>query len=280
MKEKPMATQTITTIYRFLTSIRLSFFLLLLLTADLCMGYICLHGNASFYEPMNTVGLIQWLTTYGFARPMLSAWFFILLVLLFCLVINTLVCTCDKLYHLGSTLHARLTGRRVWLTITAHLMHLAIVLLFAGYLISYTMSDIENSVTVMPGGKAVSFGSGLSFTLTKMDLTPYKHNRLDGFIGRYIDSDAHLIFNDGDNDTQQAVLSLNNPVSYWGYSFFLQRFNPRSAGEISPSKYIVIDIRRDPGTILTFTGMGAFILGLIGFIMLKTPFKTSRRKAI
>ena len=271
-----MVSSITTTIYHFLTSIRLSFILLLLLTADLSIGYICLHGNASFYEPMNAVGLRQWLTTYGIANPLLSGWFFILLFLLFCLVVNTLVCTCDKLYHLFSTLRARLAKKRLWLTLSIHLMHLAMVLLFAGYLISYTASNIQSSITVIPGDKATVFGSDLSFELARMELIPYRQNRINSYIGRYIDTDAHLIFRDG-TDTKQAVLSTNNPVSYRGYSFFLQRFNPILVKGMSSTQYIVVDIRRDPGVMLTFTGMGAFVAGLMGYIILRSRVRKHRR---
>ncbi len=79
------------------TSLRTAVVLFVLLTADLLIAWYCLVGNAIFYEPMNQIGLWRWLTTFGRDEPALSAWFVIFAVLLFLLVVNTLICTCDRL---------------------------------------------------------------------------------------------------------------------------------------------------------------------------------------
>jgi cytochrome c biogenesis protein ResB len=259
---------TFIALYHFLTSIRLSVVLLLFLTADLCFGYICLHGNSSFFNPMNETGIVQWLITYGVNRPATSAWFFILLFLLFCLIINTLVCTFDKLYKLFTTFRARYANSKNFqLTLAIHLMHLAIVLLFVGYLISYTTSTIHHSITVVPDIQMNIPGSTVSFKLTKMEMRPYTQNRMKSFVGHYIDAQTHLLLRNGEKK-KQAILSMNNPVFFQGYSFFLQRFNPRKKGGMGASQYVVIDIRRDHGIELTFAGMAAFILGLTTYILL------------
>lgn len=259
--------------YKFLIGLRLGVVLLLLITADLCLGYICLHGNSSFYEPMNEIGVIRWLQTYGLASPMYSAWFFILLGLLFCLVINTSLCTCDKLYHL---FYAHGKGRKhSALTLFIHLMHVAMVLLLVGYLISYTSGTIHNSLTLRPGGQLNVPGTDISMKLTAMDFVPYSGKRNESYIGRFIDASVHLTFC-APGIQEDKTLSINNPVSFGGYSFFLQRFNPRKKGGMNRNEYIIMDARRDPGAFLVFLGMSAFVVGFFGYIMLRSPLRLPR----
>lgn len=266
-------------IFRATASVRLSFYLLLLLTADLIVGYICLHGNSSFFEPMNHVGLRNWLTTYGMANPLLSGWFFVLLLLLFCLVVNTLVCTFDKLYQLFTTLGARISSNSFWLTITVHLMHLAMTMLLIGYLISYCFSTIHNSVTLLENPReATAVDEKLRMELSRIELILYTGDH-DSFTGRYLDARAHLVLRHG-NDCKSAVISINNPASFRGYSFFLQKFNPKYKSGTNMARYVVVDIRRDPGAGLTFAGMVLFIIALTGYLIFRTGIKPGRRNSI
>lgn len=266
----------ITKIYTFLISLRFSVVLLIALTLDLSIGYIFLHGNASFYEPMNEVGLRQWLQSYGLSNPQLSSWFFVLLFLLFCLVINTLLCTFDKLYHLFTTSRNVQKGRTFKLTLFIHLMHVAMVILLAGYLISYTTATIYNSITLRSGGSHEISDTGITLELTDMELIPYTGKRNESYAGRYLDTQAHLKLS-RNGETVERVMSFNNPVFFGGYSFFLQRFNPRQEGGMSAVRYIVLDVRHDPGVKLTFFGMAAFVVGFCGYVWLQNRPRKIRR---
>ena len=263
-------------VYRFLISLRFSIVLLVLLTVDLSAGYLFLFGNASFYEPMNEVGLRQWLMTYGVSDPLLLSWFFVLLILLFCLVVNTLLCTCDKLYHLFTSSRKNYRGRGFRLTLFIHLMHVAMVLLLAGYLISYTSGTIYNKITLRSGGSYEVYNTGITIELAGMEMVPYTGGRSESFKDRYLDAQAFLRLSARD-ETVEKVMSLNNPVFYGGYSFFLQRFNPMYQGGMSAVEYIVLDVRRDPGVRFTFAGMAVFVFGFCGYLWLQNrPAKIRR----
>jgi len=106
-------------------------------------------------------------------------------------------------------------------------------------------------------------------------MQPYTQNRIESFVGRYIDARNHLILQEGE-EKKEAVLSMNSPVFFQGYSFFLQRFNPRKKGGMVASQYVVIDIRRDRGVKLTFAGMAAFILGLTAYILLYSQVRNHK----
>ncbi len=273
-----MIISTATRIYRFFISLRLSVVLLVLLTADLGLGYIFMQGNASFYEPMNEVGLRRWLFTYGTSDLQLSAWFFVLLFLLFLLVVNTLFCTSDKLYHLFRSGRIVLKKRGVRLKLSIHLMHVAMVLLLMGYLISYTTAEIHNSLTMGVGEMLEIPDSDITLELVSMELIPYRGERNKSYIGRYIDVLAQLKIKKGTNGSIQTI-SVNNPAGQGGYSFFLQRFNPLWQDGFNSGEYITIDIRKDPGVCFIFMGMAAFILGFFGFVFFRNPQPLLRRNA-
>ncbi len=259
---------------RFFASLRLTVLLLLLLTLDLVAGWYALGGNASFFEPLNQLGLWHWLSTYGYDNMALAAWFFLLLLLLVCLVVNTLCCTIDRLYRLAG-LFRNASGRRLLFRLSVHLMHLSLVLLLTGYFISYTGATIRPGLVVGEQGRTAVPGTGITLALEAMEMIPYNGDRLPAYQRRYIDASAILRIESADRSESREI-GINRPASFAGWSFFMQRFNPRSAGGMSAAKYIVVDARRDPGAIPAFCGMAAFMLGLLGYVMLRPRSPLSR----
>ncbi len=248
---------------RFFASLRLTVILLLLLILDLLAGWYALGGNASFFEPLNQLGLWHWLSTYGHDNMALAAWFFMLLLLLACLVVNTLCCTVDRLYRLAGVFR-NASGRRLLFRLSVHLMHLSLVLLLTGYFISYTGAKICPGLVVGEQGKTPVPGAGITLALEAMETVPY-NGRLPAYQGRYVDASAVLRMESAGRSESREI-RINRPASFAGWSFFMQRFNPRSAGGMSAAKYIVVDARRDPGAMPAFWGMAAFMLGLLGYV--------------
>lgn len=270
-----MKPQRIRQLYRFFCSIKLTVVLLLVLVADLCLGYLSLQGNVELFQPLNEVGLRQWLLTYGRTKPLSSAWFFLLLPLLGLLVVNTLCCTGDKLYHLFHSSAGKRSSNRFYLVLSIHLMHLAIVVLLIGYLTSYTLSSIHPATTLMPGVVVKVPDTTVTAELLDMQMIAYSGERLASFFGRNLNTRAQLLLSDG-KKKKTATISVNQPAHFQGFSFFLQRFNPTSATGMSSSKYIIVDIRRDPGVIPTFSGMAAFVTGLLGYLFFRYQSRRDR----
>ncbi|PIE68475.1 MAG: hypothetical protein CSA21_07250 [Deltaproteobacteria bacterium] len=263
-------------ISRFCASLRLMVILLLLLTLDLVAGWYALGGNASFFEPLNQLGLWHWLFTYGYDNMALAAWFFVLLLLLVCLVINTLFCTVERLYRLAGVFK-NASGRRLWFRLSVHLMHLSLVLLLIGYFISYTAASICPGLVVGEQGKTPVPGAGITLALEAMEMIPYNGGRLPAYERRYIDASAVLRIESTGRSESRAI-RINSPASFAGWSFFMRRFNPRSAGGMSAAKYIVVDARRDPGVIPAFWGMAAFMLGLLGYFITRPRLPQPKEK--
>lgn len=274
MRNKP-----IETVFHFFCSLKLAVVLLFLMVADLCFGYLCLQGHATLFQPLNEVGLKQWLITYARSEPFFSAWFILLLPLLSGLAVNTLCCTGNKLYHLFTSHIKRWSSHSFLHTLSIHLIHLAIVTLLLGYLASYTLSTIHPSITLTPGVLATIPGSNINVELIEMQMIPYTGKHLASFNGRNINTNAQLKLSDK-NMSKTTTLSINHPAYFRGFSFFLQRFNPTSSRAMSSSHYIVVDIRRDPGVIPTFTGIVAFLIGLAGYLFFRYSTRKNRNLSL
>ncbi len=264
-------------LWKAMGSVQLSIVLFGLLFIDLCIGYLCLEGRTTIFQPLNDVGLWRWLKTYGQHNLAYTGWFYVLLPLLFLLAINTLSCTITKLTHLFR--HPgrwwRKSGTR--LTLSIHLMHLAVIVMLAGYLTSYTMGEVQQAVP-LPLGKTLTLtDKKLRVTLKTLELIPYEADRLASFSNRYIDAHAWLTVSGPGNTQQQIMVGMNRPAWVQGYLFLMNRFNPRYIGGMSSARYIVLDIRKDYGGIITLSGMAGFILGLLGYLLHRTPFVQRRR---
>lgn len=261
------------------TSLRTAVVLFVLLTADLLIAWYCLVGNATFYEPMNQIGLWRWLTTFGRDEPALSAWFVIFALLLFLLVVNTLTCTCDRLSRLLTRLVHSAPGLRergVRFRLSIHLVHLAMVLIPGGYLLSYTMSTVHAGLVVVDGGTTPVPGTDITLAVKKIELQAFT-GKCEAFAGRYVDATADLELRSGDGGAVRKTVAMNSPVFFGGWSFFMQRFNPRSKKGMNATKYIVVDARRDPGVFLTFSGMVVCLVALCWYLPLRLGLSARRK---
>ncbi len=255
-------------LYGFFSSIQLCIILLLLLTLDLGVGYFCVSGHETLFEPMNRIGLFPWLTTYGRTNFIYTAWFFLFLPILALLVINTLACTIGKLIHLFSRCRLNPTGKRARFSLSIHIMHLGMVIFLLGYLVSYTMAAVYPSITLLPGKKRIVAGTDLSLKLLEVSPDFYTGTRLTAFAGQSIRPRAEIMTRDHGGD-KHATIAFNCPVRQGKYTVFLSRFSPKSAKTMNPTEYIVVDVRRDPGVTLYFSGLAVFLCGMAGYPLFK-----------
>jgi cytochrome c biogenesis protein ResB len=253
-------------LWRSLGSIRLAVVLLILLALDLSLAYFSINGRSIVFEPMNQVGIWTWLNTYAVTNLHCTAWFFILLLLLSALVLNTLVCTASRVWALlrGWIKHG--AGKRLYFSLSTHIMHLGMVVILIGYLVSYTMSQVYPSLTLAPKKEAIVAGTNLQVELLNMTLPIYEGKRLKSFSGRVISPSVQLRIASPSGE-RIATLRFNSPVRFQGYSFFLQRFSPNRKSGMSNGQYIVIDVRHDPGVLLYFIGISFFLGGLLFYII-------------
>ncbi len=257
-------TRLLSLLWHKLGSINLTVALCLLLTVDLVLGYFCLNRHTSFFIPLNDMGLIPWMQTYGINNLLFTGWFFLLLMLLAGLAVNTFACTTSRVIQL---LRARGPGgrQRLALKLAPHIMHYGLIVILAGYLCSYLCTEVLTSSTLAPGTHLSLPGTGGQVSLLAFEPEYYLGERLAFWKGEVITPNARLLLSDGVSP-REAMLSVNQPVRFQGYSFHLINFAPKSPGGMKMKTRIDLHIRKDPGVGLYLAGMMLFTLGLIFYV--------------
>jgi len=261
-----------------MASIRLTIVLCVLLTLNAAWGYFCLHGNASLFMPMNDMGLIPWAMTYGRSSLLLTAWFFLLLVLLTLLVCNTFTCTTDRVFRLlraGKTS----TPMRLIFKLAPHLMHYALIIILAGYLCSYLFSQVLTGQTLVPGTHLSLPGTKGQVTFTSFAPEYYQGQRLDFFTDHILTPRANLLLSSEDS-TREAILTATRPVRFQGYTLHMINFAPKSLGGMNMHTRIDLHIRKDSGVLLYLTGMALFSFGLLFYVCEWIFFKEVNKQSV
>jgi hypothetical protein len=254
--------------------------LCLSLTADLAWGYLCLDRHTSLFRPMSDIGLATWLETYGRYNIAHTAWFFVLLGLLALLCLNTFVCTTERVVWLVNRRH-RFEPRRLLSKFAPHIMHYAMIVILAGYLASYLLSEVLDTRPLVPGKTMTLPGTQLQITFTDLNPEYYQSGRLPAFEKRVLHPNAGLLLSDGPH-RRTAVLSLNRPVHFNGYLIVLKSFSPKKAGSsMGGRERISLGIRKDSGVRCYLAGVVLFTLGLIIYLFeWAAPVKRKKEKRI
>jgi cytochrome c biogenesis protein ResB len=252
-------------IWHGLGNIHLTVIVLLLLAADLAWGFYCLKFNNVLFQPLNETGLSQWIRTYGINNLSDTIWFFLLLILLFVLCVNTFVCTTDKVALLLKNRSHYTDKTRYFLKFSVHIMHYALIIMLTGYLFSYLFSEVYPSKTLLPGGQVHLKSAGLTIFLSHLKLDYYEGQRLDYFENRVIRIAGHLKLR-RKGETRCKVISCIRPVWFKGYVISIKKYAPAQKGGMGQRTHLTLQIRKDPGLKFYFIGMGLFIIGLLMYV--------------
>ena len=247
-------------LWKALASIHLSLILCLLLAADAVWGYACIHRQTALFIPLNDMGLIPWTRTWGQSAPATSAWFFLLLILLALLALNTLACTLERLRQLWAV-RTQFSLCRFLGKLGPHIMHLSVLLILLGYLASYTLAKTEHGV-LLPGRSLDLPGNAGKLHFTAFAHEAYQGKRMPLFQGEVIRPKALLRLEAADGTVREAALGFNRPVRLGGWSVHLEEFAPKHSGGMGLKPRIDLKMRRDPGVRLYFAGILLFCLGL------------------
>ncbi len=255
------------TVWRTAGSGRVAAGLLFLLSLDLVAGYLSLRSRTTIFEPMNQVGLWSWMTSYGEADLRHTAWFLVFLVLLGLLAVNTLACTWQRL----SRLPGQGPGQDLYRRLAIHGMHIGVLLLLCGYLASYTLSTVSPSVILVEEKAVTDPVSGLRLRLEKLRLPRFGGQRLPSFAGRVIRPEGCLLVSN-EHGRRMARLGFNSPVRFRGWTIFLQRFAPTGRSGMDGPGYVVVDLRRDPGVLLSISGLALVLAAMTAwsYLVLRT----------
>ena len=252
-------------IWKVLGSVRLTTVVLLLLVVDLAGGYLGLKGHENLFKPLNDLGLIEWIKTYGITYASHTAWFFGLLILLFLLAVNTFVCTTNRVFSLAK-FHSRFTSRlRFILKFSAHIMHYALIVILIGYLVSYLYARTYPDMIIVQGQSVRIPHSEIQVQLGSLDVQYYQGSRLKFLNNRAINVQAALRLTAGQKEVWKAI-GINAPFRFKGLSFHLKDFAPQYKSGMKRRLYINLIIKDDPGMMFCFTGTVLFIVGLCMYL--------------
>jgi len=270
----PGSMNFIRTSWRFLGNASLSLWLIYALFAEFLIGSIIMRHHPSLFHALKDMTLQQWVVLYGASNLGITWWFLGALILLFLLALTTSVCGTDKLI---ATIGA-LRGSGLWrglLKLSPSIIHLGFLLLLLGQLVSHTLGINQHGNILATGGTVTVPGSGMKITLKDLNVDFFgKGTRFLGMDGSPRDCTGVLSIIDAQGH-HDRVISINRPVWYKGWSFFIEDFYPKSRGVIRPP-FINMVIRKDPGISLMVAGAIVFGLGLIMHLLLVTRSRISR----
>lgn len=254
-------TRQLKNMWRRLGSIHLTVVLCLLLVGDLTWGYICINGNIQVFSPLNDIGLIAWLTTYGRNTLSHTAWFYLLMILLVLLGGNTFVCTTDRVIGLIKRRKHYPFSRFIF-KFAPHIMHYALIVILTGYLCSYLFAQVLDQQTMVVNKPVSLPGTNAAITLTSFEPDYYESDRLPSFKDRVLLPKALLLITD-DKTRHTTLLTLNRPLYVKNYAIFIKDFAPKNKdGGMNPTVRIDVTIRKDPGVKLYLMGIILFTAGM------------------
>lgn len=247
-------------LWHWLGSVHLAIILPALIIADLAVGFFSLKTHGSIFEPLNDMGLLTWTATYGRHNLQHTAWFFVLMGLLFCFVVNTFVCTTDRT---AALLRRRQHG--LIFRLAPHIMHYAVVVILFGYLSSYLFSQVHGNNILLPGRSVDIPGSSWRVRLASLDIHYYDGERLGFLTGQAYNPDVHLVF-ENDGKTFKRILSCTRPTWIGGYAVHLKDFAPRLEAYKDKKQFVNLTIKKDAGVVFYFAGMLLFVAGLVLYL--------------
>jgi hypothetical protein len=247
-------------VWRKLGGINFTVWLCFLLTLDLGFAYFTLEKNLPVFAPLGDVGLFKWAATYGLYNLKATAWFFILMILLALLGVNTFICTTDRVLPLLNK-EARRPG---WfMRLGPHVMHYAVLVILSGYLCSYVFSTSLPGRALKPGAAINMPGGAGTVTFLGYEPVYYRGGRLDFFTDYILDPNAMLELRDAEGRKTVASLAFNRPVGFQGFKIYLSNFYPRLDRQTSMGlNYIRLTLRQDRSSAVYLAGLALFLAGL------------------
>jgi len=229
------------------------------------------------FAPLNDIGVIEWSETYGLHNLEHTAWFFILIILLTFLGVNTFICTTDRMLVLTRA-RKNMEPLRFMFSLAPHVMHYAVLIILSGYLCSYLFSTVIPMKSLIPGMPVPIGNSGLTVTMQKLELDYYTGRRMPLFYNYALGVQARLLIADGAHQ-RQATLGINDPVWSGAYGIFLKDYSPRKkdGGMKRASDRVDVSIRKDYGVYFYMAGMLFFFVGLLFYVYGMVYFKLLKK---
>ena len=241
-------------IWNFCGDVKVNFWLLLLISLNLGLGSYYLKVNFAFFNPLNHMLLQDWSREFGLRQPALTWWLSALLVLLFFLGVNTLVCALKRLISLWPLL--KQTGFRSFsIRISPSLIHLCFMIILSGHLVSLIIGS-NQIIPASPGTRTV-LSPQLQVEVLSQSLEKYREPEAIRGRLRQISLDLNLISAQG---SETRPLRFLEPVTWQGFTFHLDM-----ARSNNPRPELKIIIKEDPGRQFIFWGFAFLIVFMLWY---------------
>ncbi len=246
-----MVGQVLRKTWEFLSRVDIAIITILCIVINLIIGYVYLRHNTSLFSPINEIGILKWIVTYGAKYIIYSWWFFVFLFLLLILSIQTFICSSNKIIKI---IHSNRKNK--FILLSPHIMHYALLFILGGFLISYIFS-YSYPIILIPNKNIRLSDTKISLILKNINIRYYKGKRLSYLYNRpiYCKAIIKLCYNNGNNSICKIKnISINSPIIYRTYSFHLNKFG---------NNYVFLICRKDPGIWVYIFGTFLFLSGLI-----------------
>jgi hypothetical protein len=238
-------------IWKMCGSVRVTFFLLLLVSFNLAIASFYVKGYPHIFRPLNNFLLQDWFRFYGQNNPDKIWWLGTLLGLLLALGFNTGICTFDRIRTLLAKRHS-MDMRGFLLKITPSLIHICFLIMLSGHLIS-AISGLNKTI---PVGSALETSPPMQAQVLDQRCDYFSSPELlKGHLDQCMLS--LRLYNGKEEVVKQ--LGFLNPFTYQGVSFHLSR--DKKAKE----EGLLIIIKRDPGLKFILFGFTLLIVLMLWY---------------
>jgi hypothetical protein len=241
-------------IWYFCGDVKVTFWLLLLISLHLAIGSYYIQFYPQIFNPLNHSLFQDWIRLFGQHHLGKIWWMGILLILLCFLGVNTGVCTLNRLLGLWSK-RKQMHLKMFLLKITPSLTHICFLIILTGHLFSLTTGF--NSVLPIQPEMKTSLSSQADMQVVNQNCDYYQSpQQLKGFMKQCTVS---LRLQSPDEMILKQI-SFLNPISWQGFTFHLD-MDKKSV----QSPQLRLLIKRDPGVKLILFGFIFLILLMLWY---------------
>ena len=257
-------------IWHFFGSVKVTFYLLLIITFSFALGSYYVKYNPQIFKQINHSLFQDWFSLHGQYYPEKIWWLVMLLLFLFALGINICICTLNRLMSLFSN-RKQMSNKIFLLKIIPSLTHICFLVMLSGHLLS--MISGYNVVLPVEAGVKTSLPVQAEIEILKQNCDYYlSPESLKGSIKQC--TVALKLQMQG--ETAQKQISFLHPLYWHGYSFHVG-MDKRS----SKSPELTISIKRYPGARLILIGFTVLILLMLWyFTQINKGVKNSDKEVI
>ena len=241
-------------IWDFCGEVKVNFWLLLLISANLGIGSYYLKFNFAFFNPLNQMLIQEWVQQVGRSQINQLWWLGSLILLLFFLGVNTVVCALKRLIHLWP-LRKQIGVRTFSVRLSPSLIHLCFLVILSGHWISLVVG-FNGVVPNRPETGIQLPGAGIVRVINQ-DCQRYPGPEP---IRGMVQQCRAVLLLDAAGSLESRELRIMQPVSWKGYTFHLDM-----AKKAQPGQELKVVIKQDPGRHFIFWGFVVLILALVWY---------------